>query len=168
MARPARRLRMAGRYRTQGVSSFSWRREAEMSAARQRLSRRTEAPPARPIGRRSVWRVLGYTIVLAALAAAIFCAIAFKLRWPASQGSIVGLLFDPPTHVCIGSPRRVPQSTRSSAVHRYDLGSLGVESGLSRSATTSQFAGTSEGNDYPRIVRVGTAQLLERAGNARG
>ena len=140
---------MAGRYKTQGVSSFSWRREAEMSAARQRLSDETEAPPARPIGRQSVWRVLGYTIVLAALAAAIFCAIAFKLRWPASQGSIVGLLSDPPTHVCIGSPRRVPQSTRSSAVHRYDLGSLGVESGLSRSATTSQFAGTHEGNDYP-------------------
>ena len=114
---------MAGRHRSQGVSSFSWRREAEMSAARQRLARRTEAPPARRIGRRSVWRVLGYAIVLAALAAAIFCAIAFKLRWPASQGPIKGLLSDPPTHVCIGSPRRVPQSTRSRAVHGYDPGS---------------------------------------------
>ena len=72
---------MAGRYSTQGLSSFSWRREAEMSAARQRLLRRTEAPLAGSKGRRSVWRVLGYTIVLAALAAAIFYAIAFKLRW---------------------------------------------------------------------------------------
>jgi hypothetical protein len=77
---------MAGRYGTQGLSSFSWRREGEMSAARQRLSGRTEAPPARPKGRRSVWRVLGYTIVLAALAAAIFYAIAFKLRWPGITG----------------------------------------------------------------------------------
>jgi hypothetical protein len=55
---------MAGRYSTQGLSSFSWRREAEMSAARQRLSRRTEAP--RSKGRRSVWRVLAYSTVLAA------------------------------------------------------------------------------------------------------
>ena len=84
---------MAGRYRTQGLSSFSWRREAEMSAARQRLSRRTEAPPARPIGRRSVWRVLGYTIVLAVLAAAIFCVIAYKLRWPGITGFHRGPVF---------------------------------------------------------------------------
>ena len=73
---------MAGRYRTQGLSSFSWRREAEMSAARQRLSGRTEAPSARTIGRRSVWRGVGYTIVLAVLAVAIFCAIAFTLHRP--------------------------------------------------------------------------------------
>jgi hypothetical protein len=72
---------MAGRYSTQGLSSFSWRREAEMSAARQRLSGRTENLPARSTGRRSVWRVLGYFIVLAALAAAAF-AIAFTLHWP--------------------------------------------------------------------------------------
>ena len=77
---------MAGRYSTQGLSSFSWRREAEMSAARQRLSGRTEAPPARSKGRRSVWRVLGYSIVLAALAAAIFYAIAFTLHWPGVTG----------------------------------------------------------------------------------
>jgi hypothetical protein len=29
-----------------------------------------------------VWRVVGYTIVLAALAVAIFCAIAFTLHRP--------------------------------------------------------------------------------------
>jgi hypothetical protein len=73
---------MAGRYRIQGLSSFSWRREAEMSAARQRLSGRTDDLPERSKGRRSAWRVLGYTIVLTALAAVIFYAIAFTLHWP--------------------------------------------------------------------------------------
>ena len=71
---------MAGRYNTRGVSSFSWRREAEMSAAKQRLSKRTAAPPARSKGRRSVLRVLGYSIVLAALAGVIFYTIAFTLH----------------------------------------------------------------------------------------
>lgn len=73
---------MAGRYGTHGLSSFSWRKEAEMSAARQRLLGRKAAPLAQPRGRRSVWRVLGWSLTLAVIAAAIFCAIALKLRWP--------------------------------------------------------------------------------------
>ena len=73
---------MARRQGIQGLSPFSWEREAEMSVARQRLSKRTEDLPARSKGRRSVWRVLGYTIGLAALGAAIFYAIAFALGWP--------------------------------------------------------------------------------------
>jgi disulfide bond formation protein DsbB len=72
---------MAGKYGTQGLSSFSWRREAEMSAARQRLLGRTDVLPVRSEERRSAWRILGWSIVLAVLAAAILCAIAFKLGW---------------------------------------------------------------------------------------
>ena len=72
---------MAGKYGTEGLSSFSWTREAEMSAARQRLLGRTEVPPARSKERRSAWRVLGWSIALAVLTAAILCAIAFKLGW---------------------------------------------------------------------------------------
>ncbi|MGD0663931.1 MAG: hypothetical protein ABSD38_38340 [Syntrophorhabdales bacterium] len=73
---------MARRRGIQGLSPFSWEREAEMSAARQRLLGRTVATPVRSKGRRSVWRVLGWSLTLAALAAAIFCAVALKLRWP--------------------------------------------------------------------------------------
>jgi hypothetical protein len=73
---------MARRQGIQGLSPFSWEREAEMSAARQRLLGRTVAPAARSRGGRSVWRVLGWSLTLAVLAAAIFCAIALKLRWP--------------------------------------------------------------------------------------
>jgi hypothetical protein len=29
-----------------------------------------------------VWRILGWSLTLAVLAAAIFCAVALKLRWP--------------------------------------------------------------------------------------
>ena len=77
---------MAGKYGTEGLSSFSWTREAEMSAARQRLLGRTEVPPARSKERRSAWRVLGWSIALAVLTAAILCAIAFKVGWPGITG----------------------------------------------------------------------------------
>ncbi|MGD0661064.1 MAG: hypothetical protein ABSD38_23630 [Syntrophorhabdales bacterium] len=72
---------MARRHWIQGLSPFSWEREAEMSAAKQRLLGRTAASPAQSRGRRSMWRVLGWSLSLAALAAVIFYAIAFKLRW---------------------------------------------------------------------------------------
>jgi hypothetical protein len=72
---------VAGRRMNSKLPSFSWKRAAEMSAAKQRLSGRTEVPPARSKERRSVWRVLGWSIVLAVLAAATLCAIAFKLGW---------------------------------------------------------------------------------------
>jgi len=71
---------MAGKHGTQGLSPFSWGREGEMSAARQRLLGRTEVSPIRS-KERSAWRVLGWCIVLATLTAAILCAIAFKLGW---------------------------------------------------------------------------------------
>jgi hypothetical protein len=72
---------MAGRRTTHELSSFSRKRAAEMSAAKQRLSGRTEVSSTRS-GRRSVGRVLGYSIMLAVLLAAICAAIAFTLRWP--------------------------------------------------------------------------------------
>ena len=53
-----------------------------MSAAKERLSGRTAVPPARSKGRRSVWRVLWYSIILAVLVAAIFGVIAYALKWP--------------------------------------------------------------------------------------
>ena len=73
---------MAGRRGTQGLSPFSWEREKGMSAARQRLLGRTVATPKRSKRRRSVWRILGWSIALAVVAAAIFWAVALKLRWP--------------------------------------------------------------------------------------
>ena len=69
---------MAGRRMNSKLPSFSWKRAAEMSAAKQRLSGRTEVPPARSKERRSVWRFLGWSLALAVLAAAIFYAVAFK------------------------------------------------------------------------------------------
>jgi len=73
---------MARRHTTHELSSFSWKRAAEMSAAKQRLSGRTGVPSSRSAGRRSVGRVLGYSIMLVVLLAAIFAAIAFVLRLP--------------------------------------------------------------------------------------
>ena len=73
---------MARRQGIQGLSPFSWERETEMSAARQRLLGRTVATPVGSKGRRSVWRILGWSLTLAVLAAAIFCAVVLKLRWP--------------------------------------------------------------------------------------
>jgi len=72
---------MARRQAVHGLSSFSWRREAEISAARQRLSGRTVASPSRSRGHRSMWRVLGWSLTLAVLVAAILCAVAFKFGW---------------------------------------------------------------------------------------
>jgi ABC-type Fe3+ transport system permease subunit len=78
---------MARRKRVQGLSPFSWEKEAGLSAARQRLLGPTEAVPARSKGRRTVWRVLGWSLTLAIIAAAIFGAVALKLRWPAMRSS---------------------------------------------------------------------------------
>lgn len=71
---------MAGRRTNSKLPSFSWKRAAEMSAAKQRLSGRTEVPSTRSAGRRSVGRVLGYSIMLAVLLAVIFAVIVFMLR----------------------------------------------------------------------------------------
>ena len=71
---------MARRQGIQRLSSFSWQREAEISAARQRLSGRTVATPVRSRGHRAMWRVLGWSLTLAVIAA-ILCAIVFKFGW---------------------------------------------------------------------------------------
>ncbi len=78
----ARRASMIGRRTTHELSSFSWKRAAELSAAKQRLSVRTGVPPRRSGEQQSVGRIIGYCIMLAILLAAIFVAIAFALRWP--------------------------------------------------------------------------------------
>ncbi len=70
---------MAGRRTTHDLSSFSWKRAEELSAAKQRLSMRTGVPSTRS-GRRSVGRILGYSIALAVLLAALSAAIVFTLR----------------------------------------------------------------------------------------
>ena len=71
---------MARRHTTQRLSSFSWKKEAKTSEAKQRLSRRTGIPTARSKGHRSVWRVIAYSIILAVLMAAIVGVTAIK--WP--------------------------------------------------------------------------------------
>ena len=67
-----------------------------MSAARQRLLGRTRGYLPRSQGRRTVWRVLGWSLTLAIIAAAIFGAVALKLRWPTMR-SLAGMLHGLPT-----------------------------------------------------------------------
>jgi len=70
---------MARREVVQPLSSFSWKKEAKMSAAGQRLMGRTGARSARSGGHLPVWRILWYAIIVAVLLGAAL-AIAFTLE----------------------------------------------------------------------------------------
>ena len=109
---------MARRKSVQGLSPFSWEKEAGLSAARQRLLGPTEATPPRSQGRRTVWRVLGWSLTLAVIAAAIFGAVALKLRWPGMRfyrGLFTALRGNLP--LCGGGAMRLPQPSGSSTCY---------------------------------------------------
>lgn len=74
---------MARRRPTQELSSFSWKREARMSAAKERLSRRSEPSVAEKKARPSIPRILAYLFALVLLVAAVWGAIALVSQWPA-------------------------------------------------------------------------------------
>jgi len=71
---------MAGRRKTQPLSSFSWKREGELSAARKRLSGRAGTSPTRSVGHLSLRRIVWYSVIVAILLAAL--SIAFMVQRP--------------------------------------------------------------------------------------
>ena len=77
----AGRLRMTRRNTTKELSSFSWKREARISAAKQRLSKRADVSAVQPERHPSPWQILAYSMMAIALLGAIFGVIAFTVRW---------------------------------------------------------------------------------------